>query len=153
MARHSSPGHALGSGVPRRIFVSVTKDHNLSSGHQAFKHALMTKIRGAGLEPQEFLESGLSGNVTWTFDNVEQVMRRCTGAVIVGLSRWSFGKAKFINDYSHYEGAVAITHGVPLLTIAERGVEKRGILNEAGGRAIAWMPKDASPEWLESSEF
>ncbi len=139
--------------MSKRVFVSVTKDHNLTSSRRAFKHALMAKIGDAGFAPQEFMESGLSGNLTWSFENVDRVMRRCVGAVIVGFSRWDFGKARFVNEYSHYEGAVAITHGLPLLTMAERGVEKRGILNEAGGRAVASMPKDASPEWLESPEF
>lgn len=139
--------------MSKRVFISATKDHNLTSGRRAFKHALTAKIGAAGFEPQEFLEAGLAGNLIWNFQNVDQVMRRCIGAVVVGFSRWEFGKAKFVNEYTHYEGAVAITHGLPLLTIAERGVEKRGILKEGGGKAIASMPKDASPEWLESPEF
>jgi Predicted nucleotide-binding protein containing TIR-like domain len=140
--------------MSKRVFVSVTRDRNLTSNHLAFKRALMAKISAAGLEPQEFLESGLAGNLTWSFENVDRVMRRCLGAVIVGFSRWEFGKAKFVNDYSHYEGAVAITLGLPLLTLAEHGVEQRGILNVAGGRAIASMPKGGgSPDWLESPEF
>ena len=139
--------------LSRRVFISVTKDHNLSSSRLALKRALIDKIRGAGLEPQEFLESGLVGNKPWSFEEVDRVIRRCVGAVALGFTRWDCGKVKVVNEYNHYEGAVALSHGIPLLAIAEHGVARRGILKEGGGIAVASLPKDASAGWLDSPEF
>ena len=139
--------------MSKKVFISVTKDRNLSPRHRGLKQALLAKINAAGFEPQEFLESGLAASKAWSFEHVDQVMRRCAGAVIVGVPRWTLGETKFANEYNHYEAAVAITYGLPIMILAERGVSKRGVLSEGGGMAITYMPKDVSADWLESPDF
>src|SRR6266566_1122780 len=139
--------------MTKRVFISATKDRNLRPRPRGIKRALIAKVQAAGLEPQEFLESGLAESLPWTFENVDQVMRRCLGAVILGFPRWDVGGIKLINDFSHYETAVAITQGLPVLILAERGVQKRATLAPGGGKAITLVPADASPDWLASLSF
>ena len=54
-------------------------------------------------------------------------MRQCIGGVIICFPRWTiFSDGNAINlvgEYQHYEGAVAVTLGLPLMIIAEDGVE------------------------------
>ena len=81
-------------------------------------------------------------------------MRRCDGS---GLSpRWLVSEPSeqlLIGEYNHYEGAVALSCRLPVMLLAERGVENRGIVWTGAGRTITYIPKDAGPSWLESEEF
>jgi len=40
--------------MSKRVFISATKDRNLSPRHKALKHAVLAKIAAAGLEPQQW---------------------------------------------------------------------------------------------------
>lgn len=143
--------------MERRIFVSATSDRNLDERRRALKAAIIQKIRDAGYSPQEFWEMGLAANLAWNFDNVDLVMRRCIGAIVLGFPRWAMSHAgytaRLVGEYNHYEGAVALTHGLPMMLIAEQGVEDRGVVWTGGGRPITILPEDATTEWLDSSEF
>jgi len=143
--------------VERRVFISATSDPALDDRRRRLKAAFIQKIRDAGYTPQEFWEMGIAGDLPWTFDNVDQVMRQCVGAVIIGFPRWVMSgedyTIRLVGEYHHYDGAVALTLGLPLLIIAEEGVEGRGIVWPGGGRAVARLPEDATETWLASSEF
>jgi len=140
-----------------RVFISVTNNHNLDDRRRALKSALLEKIRVSGFAPQEFWESGLPKNLGWSFDNLDRVVRQCVAAVVVGFPRWAIpgspSETRLAGEYNHYEGAVALTHGIPVLLIAENGVENRGIVWDGGGKAIAYIPEDATPAWLDGPEF
>jgi hypothetical protein len=58
-----------------------------------------------------------------------------------------------VGEYNHYEGAVALTHGLPVFLLAERGVEDRGVVWTGGGKTITYVPDDADASWVESAEF
>ena len=107
--------------------------------------------------PQEFYETGIPADLAWNFDTIDRVMRQCIGAMIIGFPRWTVADAgymiRLINEYNHYEGAVALTLGLPLMIIAEVGVEGRGIVWNGGGRTITHIPEDAMPDWVDSPEF
>jgi hypothetical protein len=143
--------------VERRVFVSSTSNRGLDERRRQVKAAIIDRIKGAGYSPQEFFESGIAGNRAWSFSNVDEVMRQCIGAVVIGFPRWQVTtenvETRLVGEYSHYEGAVAITLGLPLLLIAERNVESRGIIWTGAGRAITDLPDDADPAWASGDEF
>jgi hypothetical protein len=143
--------------MERRVFVSATSDQSLDDRRRKLKAAIIQKIREAGYTPQEFWEMGIAADLAWSFDNVDRVMRQCVGAIVIGFPRWAMSDSahttRFVGEYNHYEGAVALTLGLPLMLIVEEGVENRGIVWTGGGRTITRLPDDATSNWVDSPEF
>jgi hypothetical protein len=143
--------------MERRVFVSATSDQALDERRRQLKAAIIGKVRDAGYAPQEFWEMGIAADLAWTFDNVDRVMRKCIGAIVIGFPRWVMSSedstVRLVGEYHHYEGAVALTYDLPLLIIAEEGTEGRGIVWPGGGRTITRLPDDATPSWVDSQEF
>lgn len=140
----------------RRVFVSVSTNKNLDDRRKALKAAILEKVRAAGFEPQEFWESGIAENMAWSFENVDYVIRKCVGAIVIGFPRWqtSGGSSTgLVGEYNHYEGAVALSHNLPILLIAESGVENRGVVWTGGGKQIMFIPDDAQPNWVNEEDF
>jgi hypothetical protein len=84
-------------------------------------------------------------------------MRRCVGAMVIGFPRWratiSGKTAKWIGEYSHFEGAVALSLGLPTMIAAEPDLLDRGIIFAGGGAHIARIPTDATPETIFDGPF
>jgi CAP12/Pycsar effector protein, TIR domain len=142
--------------VKRRIFVSATSNRSLDERRRALKSGLLELLRQDGYEPQEFFESGLGLRYAWNFDNVDRVVRRCVGAIVLGFPRWdvqSEDDVPRVGEYNHYEGAVALTYELPVLLMAEYGVADRGIVWTGGGRRVTFIPKNADARWLSSDDF
>lgn len=143
--------------VQRRVFISATANARLDERRKALKGAILKKVRDEGYEPQEFWESGMAENLTWSFENVDRVMKRCVGAVVLGFPRWTISdpasEIRLVGEYNHYEGAVALTHGLPVLLLAEQGVEDRGVVWTGGGKTIAFVPSDAEASWVDDAHF
>lgn len=143
--------------MKRRIFVSVPMHSHLDERRRGLKDALLTKLTGLGMQPEIFFESGAAAGMSWSFHNVEEIMRRCIGAVILGFTRWSFpvekGELRFVSEYTHYEGAIANALRLPLLIIAERGLVERGVTWTGAGHPILFMPEGANASWLTDEYF
>lgn len=143
--------------MQKRIFVSATTNRRLDERRRLLKAAILERIRKAGYEPQEFWESGLPENLAWSFDNVDRVMRQCVGAVVFGFPRWIIAdgpyETRLVGEFNHYEGAVALTHGLPVLLLKEEGVEDRGIVWNGGGRTITYVPEGADEKWVHEADF
>ena len=93
----------------------------------------------------------------WSLADCDEVMRRCVGAAIIGFPKWRFAIGdkdfRLATEYSHHEGAVARTYGLPLLTIAEEGLEPRLLFNQHAGLEIIFVPLDAELTWLSTKAF
>lgn len=147
--------------IKRRVFISVPSDSHLNEKRRNFVYSILELIREAGFEPQRFLYDGLPASMGWNYQTVDEVMRRCVGAVIFAFPRWPIpesqqqdaGGVAFSTEYNHYEGGVANTLGIPTLIIAERGVADRGIAWTGGGKPILFAPQDADSEWLKEETF
>jgi hypothetical protein len=141
----------------RRVFVSVPIDDHLNAKQLDLKQKVLTKVESIGYEPQIFLYRGMAAGMAWNFSAVNEVMRRCHGALILGFPRWRFKTEKeevrFPTEYNHYEGALANSLKIPVLTVAEKGIVDRGIHWTGGGNPILFMPDDADSAWLASSSF
>jgi predicted nucleotide-binding protein with TIR-like domain len=143
--------------MKKRIFVSAAANKRLDDRRRLLKAAILRKISDAGYEPQEFWESGIPENLAWNFENVDRVMRQCVGAVVFGFPRWTLSdpvnKTSLVGEFNHYEGAVALTLGLPVLLLKEEGVEDRGVVWNGGGKTITYIPDTADGTWTQSSDF
>jgi len=142
--------------IERRIFVSVTSDPQLDERRKSLKAAIVEKLVQRNFVPQMFFEAGMAANLPWSFESVDRVMRKCIGAIVVGFPRWTVGgpdELRLIGEYNHYEGAVAMSCRIPVLLLAESGVVNRGVVWNGAGRAITYVPENATPAWLETPAF
>jgi hypothetical protein len=149
----------VGVCVERRVFVSVNSDRSLDSRRRAVKQAVIDRLVANGFSPQVFFERGLPLELSWSFENVERVMTRCVGALVIGFPRWRVTPqggepVKLVGDYSHVEGAIAYARGLPTLVASEDGVLGQGIVYRGGtGRTVARLPADLDPVAVFDGEF
>src|SRR4051812_6501351 len=96
----------------RRVYVSVPRDHHLDDRQRALKQGLLTKLRDAAIEPQEFHVSGLPLRAPYTFEAVRDIMARCHGALILAFARWhdpsGVAGVAMPTVWNHFEGAFAV---------------------------------------------
>ncbi len=141
----------------RRIFVSHTKDSVLNEKQLKFKNAVIEKIKAEGFIPEIFSISGNSRSLSWSFDNVEKVMRTCCGAIMIAFPRWEFTEGDYVikmpSEYSHYEGAIALKHKLPTLIIAEHSTLRRGITDQGGGRPITYLVENPAGDYMDDTVF
>lgn len=140
-----------------RIFISCIYKLEKDSPQKRIKNEIIRRIKDAGFEPQIFLEEGLAENMAWGFDSVYDVMKRCDGALILGLSRWSVqsnnGNSGVPTEYNHYEGALAASLKLPLLILSEEGIAERGIFYNGGGFVYTSIPLSADNNWFSNDEY
>lgn len=143
--------------IARRVFVSVSPRHKLDLRRQGIRQAVLDHIRKRGYDLEITLESGEAAAVSWSFENIERILRRCCGAVALAFPRWSVSDAGstvlLASEYVHYESAVANVLGIPLLVISERGLADRAATRTGGGSPILFMPSDADVPWVGSDAF
>jgi len=140
---------------PKRVFVSVPRDHNLNETQLVLKNSIFAKLRSKGLEPQEFHVSGLPLRSPYTFDAARDIMNRCHGALILAFARWTDPSGAqdvaMPTVWNHLEGAFAIALQKEILVITEKHVAADGITWAGGGQIILAAPSGANAEWLESA--
>ena len=87
--------------ITRRIFFSLpyTTSRNgseigLSDLQRGLAEHLALKVKSMGYAVEAFLPRGITispaAAKAWTYQAVEDLMRRCIGAVFVGMPRWIF---------------------------------------------------------------
>lgn len=149
-------------GIARRIFISVPGDHVLNDSQQELKWAIVEKIESLGYIPEIFNSErprggSLAAGRNWTFSECITIMKRCIGAIIIGLPRHTIntsdGHLKLPTEYAHFEGAIAISLDIPAMLLAEAGLAGRGIFNWGDNQIITSFPVDASSQWLSNSKF
>jgi hypothetical protein len=140
-----------------KIFVSCIYKLDTNSPQKKIKNEVIRRIKEAGFEPQIFLEAGLAEDMAWNFESVYGIMKRCDGAVILGLSRWSLNNenspVRIPTEYNHFEGALAATLKVPLLIMLEEGIAERGIFYNGGGFIYTSVPANADGSWFANDEY
>lgn len=145
--------------ITRRAFVSLPANAWLSDADNEMKWAIIERIESLGLSTEiiSHPRSALSGRLAWTPAVAEDIMRRCCGAVLLGFSRWSFSTASGVvnlpTDYCHYEGALAYSMRLPLLTIVQTDVERRIVFGDSFAGLVPRIPIGATPAWLDTGDF
>jgi Predicted nucleotide-binding protein containing TIR-like domain len=144
-----------------RVFVSMPADQWLTPQENEVKWGVVSKIEKLGYTTEVFFDprgkTSLSASKAWSAVVCEQVMRRCDGCVILGFPRWRFGQGNnqvaLSTEYNHYEGALAYTLRLPLLTLVQEGVKGRGVFDRSFGGYIGTIPSNPSKSWLRTKEF
>ena len=85
------------------------------------KWAIVDEIETLGYTPEIFTnpkgKPGLASSRAWGARDAEEVARRCMGAAIIGMARWTFqdddGRSiRLPTEFYHYEGALTRTFGL-----------------------------------------
>jgi hypothetical protein len=148
--------------ILRRVYVSVPGDSNLSESQQQLKWALINKLSALEFVPEIFYsERPQSGSLAqgrnWSFSECSAVLRRCVGAIIIGLPRHQFltedGPIRLPTEYAHIEGALAVEHKLPTFLLAESGISDRGMFYPGGAHVVTSFPASADEAWTESPKF
>lgn len=147
--------------ITRRIFVSMPADVWLTPEQNEMKWAVVERIEQLGYTPEIFTDptgrKSLASNMAWSATNADEIMRQCRGAAIIGLPRWILEAADGLvflpTEYSHYEGAIAKTLGLPLLILAQNNLMRRVVFDMQFGPYIGIFPEGADKSWLNTKEF
>ncbi len=148
--------------VTRRIYVSAPGDTRLTESQQRLKWALIEKVAALGFIPEMFYSErpwpgSLAQGRNWSFAECSAVLKRCVGAIIIGLPRHQFtseeGPVRLPTEYAHIEGSLAIELELPTFLLAERGISERGMFYYGGAHLITTIPAGVDGSWLESSYF
>jgi predicted nucleotide-binding protein len=118
-------------------------------------------VEKLGYEPQLFGSKGgrgLAAGKSWNADLVDKIMRRCSGAVILGFPIWTWTgddqRTSLVSEYCHYEGAIAKVYGLPILALLEEGAKERVIFNRSGNsNETTIMPLHAGKDWINDTAF
>jgi hypothetical protein len=136
-------------------------DFALNQTQNDLKWAIVKEIESLGYEAQVFGGPaggwGLAAGTGWSLAEVDRVMRRCSGAALIGLPKWRVQTEQreilLPTEYCHYEGGVAYTCGLPILAAVEQGLEPRVLFNWSGGLEIISIPQNAQIGWLQGDAF
>ena len=143
--------------TPTRIYISVPRDGWLQPEQLDIKSGVFDRIRSVGFEPHEFLISGDLSQMTWSYENVQYILGRCQGAVILGLIRWDVraeqNTYQFNSAYNHYEGALALAKNLPTLILMHEHVHKAAIAIKGRAQHYVRLPNMVNSSWLQKDEF
>jgi len=148
--------------IKRRVYVSLPADRWVPKNLNRLKWAIVNKIRRLGYVPEIFTNPrggpGLASALAWHPRDADDIARRCTGAVILGMQRWSFkdGRGNQIllpTEFNHYEGALARTLRLPTLVLVQCGVLRRVVFDMNFSGFIGEFDAHADVPWLQSEAF
>lgn len=143
----------------RRVFVSMPADNWLTAPENELKWAIVSRIEKLGYVSEVFFDprgtTSLAASRAWSAPECEEVMRRCEGCALLGFPRWrpGAGQLGLPTDFSHYEGGLAYTLKLPLLTYAHEDIERRVVFDRSFKGYVGTIPRTAGKAWLRSKAF
>jgi hypothetical protein len=148
--------------VTRRIYVSLPADHWLPAKLNDLKWGVVEEIEKLGYTPEIFTnpkgKPGLASAKAWNPRLADEIARRCVGAAILGMPRWSFKDvedrpALLPTEFNHYEGALAHTLGLPILVLVQKDVRRRVVFDMSFSGYVGEFNAEADLGWLHTDEF
>jgi hypothetical protein len=148
--------------ITRRIYVSLPADRWLSPSMNDLKWAIVEEIENLGFTPEIFTnpkgKPGLASSRAWGARDADEIARRCAGAAVIGMARWNFldtggNDVRLPTEFSHYEGCLARTLGLPTLVLVQSDVLRRVVFDPTFGGFVGEIPPDSSRDWLKTPEF
>jgi hypothetical protein len=156
--------------IQRRVYFSLPitawrdgHETGLSSAQFDLVNALAGKLDSMGYTVQVFARFGILSDpeiaiTPWSYEAVERVMRRCVGAIFIGVPRWTVSpglsgdELRLPSDFSQFEAGMAVTLDLPRLVLAEEGLQPRVVFDRAH-EFITYFPRDAGVAWLDQPKF
>lgn len=148
--------------ITRRIYVSLPADPWLPKNLNDLKWGIVEEIEKLGFTPEIFTnpkgKPGLASPKAWNPRDADEIARRCVGAAVLGMPRWTFQdtqgqEALLPTEFNHYEGALAHTLGLPTLVLVQKNVRRRVVFDMSFGGYVGEFDANASLEWLHTQEF
>lgn len=148
--------------ITRRIYVSLPADPWLPNNLNDLKWGIVEEIEKLGYTPEIFTnpkgKKGLASALAWNPRDADDIARRCVGAAVLGMPRWTFQDADgqpalLPTEFNHYEGALARTLGLPTLVLVQKNVRRRVVFDMSFGGYVGEFDADADVNWLHTDEF
>jgi hypothetical protein len=148
--------------VNRRVYVSLPADPWLPPNINDLKWGIVDEIEKLGYTPEIFTNPKgkltLAAPKAWNPRDADDIARRCVGAAILGMPRWTFtdpdgAPALLPTEFNHYEGALARTLGLPTLVLVQRDVRRRVVFDNSFGGYVGEFGADADLSWLHTDAF
>jgi hypothetical protein len=135
-------------------------DQWLPPRQNRLKWGIVQEIEKLGYTPEIFFnpkaKRGLASGKAFTAVEAEMVARRCVGAAVIGLPRWTFsthqGDVKLASEFCQYEGALVRSFGLPTLIVRQMDLLRRVVFDDRFGPYIGDFPEDAGIEWLRTKQ-
>src|SRR5262249_49676533 len=144
------------------IYVSLPADPWLSRNINSLKWGIVEEIDKLGYTPEIFTNPKgtrtLASARAWHPRDADEIARRCVGAAILGMPRWTFqdkdgGPVLLPTEFNHYEGALARTLGLPTLVLVQHDVLRRVVFDNGFGGYVGEFKADSNVDWLHTDEF
>ena len=148
--------------ITRRIYVSLPADPWLTPNINQLKWGIVEEIEKLGYTPEIFTnpkgKPGLASPRSWNPRDADEIARRCVGAAVLGMPRWTFQDAQgqpvlLPTEFNHYEGALARTLGLPTLVLVQRDVRRRVVFDMSFGGYVGEFDPNADLGWLHTDDF
>ena len=148
--------------ITRRVLLSMPADTWLAPKLNALKWGIVKEIEALGYKTEIFFDprgkQGLAAAKAWSPAVADLVARRCIGAAIIGMPRWTLdrghgGLVSFPTEFNHYEGALAYTLGLPMLVLVQDDLIRRVIFDDSYDGYVGVFPRDGDRSWLKTSKF
>lgn len=147
--------------LARRIYVSMPGDRWLPDNLNELKWGIVDEIAKLDYTPEVFTNPkgmpGLASSMAWSPSAADEVARRCVGAVVLGMPRWTFrdtnGPVVLPTEYNHYEGALVRTLGLPTLVLVQKDLHRRVVFDGTFGGYLGEFDPAADVRWLHTEEF
>ena len=126
------------------------------------KWAIVEEIEKLGYTPEIFTnpkgKPGLASPKAWNPRDADDIARRCVGAAVLGMPRWTFQDAQgapalLPTEFNHYEGALAQTLGLPTLVLVQKDVRRRVVFDMSFGGYVGEFLPDSDLNWLHTDDF
>jgi hypothetical protein len=148
--------------ITRRIYVSLPADPWLPDNLNRLKWGIVDEIEKLGYCAEIFTNPRgkltLASAKSWHPRDADEVARRCVGAAILGMPRWTFNDTRgepalLPTEFNHYEGALAYTLGLPVLVLVHEEVRRRVVFNMNFAGYVGIFGADADVDWLHTDKF
>jgi hypothetical protein len=148
--------------ITRRIYVSLPADPWLPENLNRLKWGIVDEIEKLGYCAEIFTNPRgkltLASAKSWHPRDADEVARRCVGAAILGMPRWTLndtrgGPVLLPTEFNHYEGALAHTLGLPVLVLVHREIKRRVVFDMNFAGYVGLFDDKADVDWLHTEEF
>jgi hypothetical protein len=148
--------------ITRRIYVSLPADPWLPRNLNELKWGIVEEIEKLDYVPEIFTnpkgKPGLASAKAWNPRDADEIARRCVGAAILGMPRWTFqdvqGQLALLpTEFNHYEGALVRTLGLPTLVLVQQNVRRRVVFDMSFGGYVGEFDPSADLGWLHTDQF
>src|ERR1017187_7924350 len=142
----------------KRVSVIMPFDQWLSANQNTLKWGIVDEIEALGYHTEIFFDPrgkpSLAAAKAWSASEADRVTRRCVGAVLIGLPRWSFptaqGAVNLPTEFCYYEGAIAYTLRLPILVLVQENVVRRVVFDNGYGGYVGGFPDGGDRQVAEA---